>query len=122
MNGITTFDLSLINKHILSLDTLDSPWKIIAADANGSNSVSTIDIVEGRKILLALNNSFPALGSWRFFPALTNFPNPHDPFTGFPGGLPAEFLQFNGVQDNVSDANFKGVKVGDVNNNANPGG
>ena len=31
VNGITTFDLSLINKHVLGLDTLDSPWKILAA-------------------------------------------------------------------------------------------
>ena len=122
INGITTFDLALINKHVLSLDTLDTPWKIIAADANGSNAVSTIDIVEGRKILLSLNTAFPNLGSWRFFPALTNFQNPLNPFVGFPGGLPPEFLQFSGIQDNVTDANFKGVKVGDVNNNAKPGG
>ncbi len=122
VNGITTFDLSLINKHVLALDTLDSPWKIIAADANGGNSITVSDIVEGRKILLGLNTAFPAVSSWRFFPALTNFQNPYNPFTGFPGGLPPQFLQFNGIQDNVTDANFKGVKVGDVNNNAQPGG
>ena len=122
VNGITTFDLSLINKHVLSLDTLASPWSIIAADANGSNTVTTIDIVESRKILLGLNTAFPAVPSWRFFPGLTNFPNPYNPFTGFPGGTPPEFLQFNGIQDNVTDANFKGVKIGDVNNNAKPGG
>ncbi len=122
INGITTFDLSLINKHVLSLENLDSPWKIIAADANGSNTVTTIDIVEGRKILLGLNTAFPNVGSWRFFPALTNFPNPNNPFTGFPGGPPPEFLTLNGLQDNVPDANFKGVKIGDVNDNAKPGG
>ncbi|MBK8921142.1 MAG: carboxypeptidase regulatory-like domain-containing protein [Saprospirales bacterium] len=122
VNGVTTFDLSLINKHVLGLDTLDSPWKILAADANASNSVSTVDVVEGRKVLLGLNTAFPANGSWRFFPAPTNFPNPGNPFTGFPGGLPGSALQYNSLQDNVTDANFQGVKVGDVNNNANSGG
>ncbi len=122
VNGISTFDFVLINKHVLGLDTLDSPWKIIAADANGSNSVSTIDIVEGRKVLLGLNNGFPNVSAWRFFPALTNFPNPANPFTGFPGGPPASFLQFTGIQDNVTDADFTGVKIGDVNNNALSGG
>lgn len=119
VNGITTFDLSIVNKHVLGLDLLDSPWKILAADANGSNSVSTIDIVEGRKVLLGLNNTFPAVGSWRFFPASTTFVNPGDPFSG---GAPAETLQFSNLQQNVTDAHFKGVKIGDVNNNAQAGG
>lgn len=122
VNGLSTFDLSLINKHVLGLDTLDSPWKILAADTNKSNSVSTIDIVEGRKVLLGLNPAFPANDAWRFFPALTNFPNPINPFTGFPGGPPAEFLKFDSLQQNVLDANFKGIKVGDANNNAQAGG
>lgn len=119
VNGITTFDLSLVNKHVLGLDKLDSPWKILAADANGSNGVSTIDIVEGRKVLLGLNPAFPAVGSWRFFPASTTFANPDDPFSG---GTPPEILQFSNLQQNVTNADFKGLKVGDVNNNAQAGG
>jgi len=119
VNGVTTFDLTIINKHVLGLESLDSPWKIIAADANGSNSVTTIDIVEGRKVILGLNTQFPAVPSWRFFPANAVFTDPTNPFSG---GLPAGALQYNNLQQNVTDANFKGVKVGDVNNNANSGG
>ncbi|MBK9338245.1 MAG: hypothetical protein IPM98_17515 [Lewinellaceae bacterium] len=119
LNGVTTFDLTLINKYVLGLEPLDSPWKIIAADANGSKSVTTIDIVEGRKVILGLNPQFPAVPSWHFLPANTVFPNPANPFSG---GLPTGALQYNNLQQNVTDANFKGVKVGDVNNNANAGG
>ncbi len=119
VNGVTTFDLTIINKHVLGLEALNSPWKIIAADANGSKSVTTIDIVESRKIILGLNTQFPAVPSWYFLPANTVFADPNNPFSG---GLPAGALQYNNLQQNVTDANFKGVKVGDVNNNANSGG
>jgi len=119
VNGVTTFDLSIVNKHVLGLEPLDSPWKIVASDANGSNGVSTIDIVEGRKVVLGLNPAFPSVASWRFFPASTTFPNPADPYSG--GGL-SEFIQFSNLQQNVTNAGFKGVKIGDVNNNAQPGG
>ncbi|MCC6459209.1 MAG: hypothetical protein IT260_01985, partial [Saprospiraceae bacterium] len=122
VNGVSTIDLSVINKHVLGLELLDSPWKILAADANGSKSVTTIDIVEARKILLGLNTAFPSVASWRFFPTITTFPDPTNPFSGFPGGPPPEFLQFSNLLQNVTDANFKGVKIGDMNNNAKPGG
>src|SRR5690606_16217771 len=42
-NGVTTYDLVLISRHILGIQTLNSPYKVIAADANKSNSVTTLD-------------------------------------------------------------------------------
>ncbi len=119
LNGVTTFDLSQTNKHILGVEALDSPWKIVAADANGSNSVTTLDLLDARKVILSLSGQFPGVPSWRFFPATTVFANPAAPFAG---GLPAGLLQFTNLQQNITDADFIGVKVGDVNNNANPGG
>src|SRR5690606_7962713 len=38
LNGVTTFDLVLMQKHILNVQKLDSPYKIIAADVNKSSS------------------------------------------------------------------------------------
>ena len=119
LNGVSTFDLSVINKHVLGVESLDSPWKIIAADANGSNSVTTIDIVEGRKVILGINADFPAVPAWRFLPANTTFANPANPFSG---GLPAGNIQITNLQQNTTGVNFKGVKVADVNNNAQAGG
>ncbi len=119
LNGVTTFDLSQTNKHILGVEAFDSPWKIVAADANGSNSVTTLDLLDARKVILGLSGQFPGVPSWRFFPATIVFANPAAPFAG---GLPAGLLQFTNLQQNITDADFIGVKVGDVNNNANPGG
>ncbi|MCB0683863.1 MAG: hypothetical protein KDC32_23600, partial [Saprospiraceae bacterium] len=53
-NGVTTYDLVLITRHILGVDLLDSPYQIIAADANKSNTVSTLDMVDIRKVILQI--------------------------------------------------------------------
>ena len=51
-NGVSTFDLVLISKHILNVQLLNSAYKVIAADANNSGSVSTLDLVAIRKVVL----------------------------------------------------------------------
>ncbi|MDX1410043.1 MAG: hypothetical protein R3330_17960, partial [Saprospiraceae bacterium] len=107
LNGVSTFDLVLMHKHILGIDRLDSPYKIIAADINNSGSVSALDIVEARKLILGLYETFPDNESWRFVPADYNFSNPDQPF-GFP-----EQLELDLTGDVQAD--FVGVKVGDVN-------
>ncbi|MBK8427676.1 MAG: hypothetical protein IPL27_17645 [Lewinellaceae bacterium] len=48
LNGVTTYDLVLVSKHILGLEPLNTPYKMIAADANRSGSITTFDIVEFR--------------------------------------------------------------------------
>jgi hypothetical protein len=117
LNGVTTFDLVLISKHILGLQPLDSPYKIIAADANGSNSVTTADLVAIRKLILQITDEFPNnTPSWRFLDKHFIFPNPLNPFTV---AIP-EVLNFNNLTADRLDADFIGIKVGDVNNSANP--
>jgi hypothetical protein len=54
LNGVTTYDLVLMSKHILGIEPLGSPYKMIAADANKSNSITTFDIVELRKLILGI--------------------------------------------------------------------
>lgn len=82
LNGVTTFDLVQISKHILGLELLTNPFQIIAADANNSGSVTTFDISTIRKIILGIEPNFPANRSWRYIPKL---------FLGDPGFN----LQFN---------------------------
>jgi hypothetical protein len=97
------------------LESLNSPWKIIAADINQSSSVTTFDIVETRKLILGITTDFPANTSWRFFPAFANFNNPSNPFMG---GLPPDNISIVNLQAPYQNANFKGLKVGDTNNSA----
>jgi hypothetical protein len=116
LNGVSTYDLVLISKHILGLLTLDSPYKIIAADANNSNSVTTFDIVELRKLILGIYSDLPTNTSWRFVDKTFVFPNPKNPFqTPYP-----EKRLISGLSSDSLSADFVSVKVGDVNNSAIP--
>jgi hypothetical protein len=117
LNGVTTFDLVLISRHILGITPLDSPYKIIAADANKSNSVTTADMVAIRKLILQITDSFPNNRSWRFIDKNYVFPDPKNPFA-YP--IP-EVLNFNNLNYDVLKADFIGVKVGDVNGSVDPG-
>lgn len=115
MNGVTTFDMVIITKHILGEQLLDSPYKIIAADVNHSDNITTFDLVELRKIILQVNSSFPNNNSWRFVASDYEFPNPQNPWEeNFP-----EVIGFNNIDADQLEANFVGVKIGDVNNSAN---
>ncbi|RMF25605.1 MAG: hypothetical protein D6765_10210, partial [Bacteroidetes bacterium] len=60
LNGVTTFDMVLITKHILNVQPLDSPYKIIAADINASGRVTTFDLVLLRRLILFLDANFPS--------------------------------------------------------------
>jgi uncharacterized delta-60 repeat protein len=80
LNGVSTYDLVLISRHIIGLGTFASPYQLIAADANRSGSVTTFDIVEIRKLILGIYQNFPNNTSWRFIRKEYNFPNPANPF------------------------------------------
>ncbi len=116
LNGVTTFDLVLISKHILNIQLLDSPYKIIAADANRSNSVTTFDLVKLRRLILSIDTELAENTSWRFVDMDFAFPNAANPFqTTFP-----EVISLNDLSSNEVAADFIGVKVGDVNGSAIP--
>ncbi len=114
LNGVSTFDLVLINKHILGIETFDSPYKIIAADANNSKSVTTFDIAEIRKLILGIYTELPQNESWRFVDAAYSFPNPDNPFVpAFPESKSVADVQFSQI-----DEDFISMKIGDVNGSA----
>lgn len=114
LNGVSTFDLVLISKHILGVEMLNSPYKIIAADANKSGSVTTFDLVEIRKLILFITTEFPNNTSWRFVPKDYVFADPMNPFEPvFP-----EVININNLSVDELNADFVAIKVGDVNGNA----
>ncbi|MFN8303105.1 MAG: hypothetical protein U0U46_11470 [Saprospiraceae bacterium] len=112
MNGVSTFDLVLISKHILGTDPLNSPYKIIAADANKSNSVTTFDIVELRKLILGIYTELPNNTSWRFIDKNFVFSDPSNPFASVPF---AENISLGDAQASQMDDDFTGIKIGDLN-------
>lgn len=110
--GVTTYDLVLVSKHILSIEPFTSVYQAVAADVNKSNSVTTFDIVETRKLILGIYDQFPHVPAWRFSRPVAN---------------PSQVANFSALVDTyqitlhnlVDDAvlhnfDFIGIKYGDV--------
>ncbi len=114
LNGVTTYDLVILQKHILGIAQLPSPYQIIAADINHSNGITAFDLVELRRVILHIYDTFPDNTSWRFIRSDYLFPNPMNPFQEtFP-----EAYDIADIPTGVMEANFTAVKVGDLNGNA----
>ena len=112
-NGVSTIDIVLIQRHILGISALDSPYKMIAADVNNSESISGIDLITIRKLILGVYDEFPQVGSWTFIDEDHQFA-----FMDNPWMTPFNETYEISSLDNDMDVNFVGVKMGDVNNSA----
>ena len=112
-NGVSTFDMVLIQKHILGMQSLDSPYKVIAADVNSSKSVSTLDLIHLRKLILGIDARFANSPSWRFIPKGHVFSNALNPWAS---PLPEAVSISRLAGDTL--ASFIAIKVGDVNSSA----
>ena len=113
LNGVSTLDLVLIQKHILGAEPLNSPYKMIAADVDGNNAVTAIDLLELRKLILGIYEKLPNIESWKFVPKSYTFTDPASPW-GYPVEESIQDLQSDMVKD------FVGIKMGDVNNTTIP--
>jgi hypothetical protein len=113
LNGVNTMDLILIKEHLLGTTPLNSPYKLISADANKSGSVTLFDVKEIRNLILGVYQHLPANSSWRFINKGQIFTNPFNPF--------ADVLDENSSLDSIFHPfDFIGIKIGDVDLTAIP--
>ena len=115
LNGISTLDLILIQRHVLGLDYLDSPYKLLAADVDNSGDITARDMIELRRLILGVYQNFPENTSWRFVDAAHQFTDEYNPWNGI---IPEDYIIQNLSSDMSID--FIGVKTGDVNNSVVP--
>jgi hypothetical protein len=99
-NGLNALDLLAIQKHLLVKDTFDFAWQHIAADATNNHEITVGDILVLLKLLLGKIQILPTSPSWRFDP-------PQVVLDSLPPGDPAEIQ-------------IMAIKIGDLNNTANP--
>ncbi len=109
--GVNTIDLIRIQRHILGIDRLDSPYKLIAADINNDQKVNGLDLVELRKMVLGTYTEFPDNDSWRFVRSDFVFDDSSNPWLN---QMPEEYF-IPELVDNMA-IDFIGVKIGDVDN------
>lgn len=115
-NGIGVVDILLISRHILGVQSLDSPLKILAADVDGTKSLNIVDLIKIRKVILGIDTVFAEVPSWKFLPEGFIFSDPLNPWDDF---LPTIF-HLPTFNDDVLDFNFTAYKMGDVDLSANP--
>ena len=115
LNGVSTFDLLMISRHILGISPVDGPYKRIAADVNQSGSITTLDMIQLRKMILGVQIGFSNNTSWRFVEADYVFANPLEPWDeAFP-----ELVNLNDLPaTGINGLDFVAVKVGDVTGDA----
>jgi len=112
LNGVSTLDLVKIQRHILGLEDLDSPYKLIAADINADNKIKASDLSQLRKLILGVITDLPTNDSWRFVDAdqaLTLDLDLEDVNYA---------IELTNVTNDLMSNDMVGVKIGDVTNNA----
>lgn len=104
LNGNSTFDLVIITKHLLGTQELPTPYQVIAADIDESGSISVLDLLYLRALILAILEDYPGQ-NWLFFR---------------PGDTAAS-TDFDFVlSSDLTDFDLITIKKGDVNGSAIP--
>jgi Dockerin type I domain len=111
LNGVTTYDIAMISKYLLGLEPAKSPYQLIAMDVDRSGEIDASDMILVRNLILRKSTTFPNNTAWRFIPKSYVFKNPENPFAeDFP-----EVLSISNPSQNVENADFVAVKIGDGN-------
>ncbi len=101
LNGISTLDLVMIQRHILGMQPMQSELMRIAADVNGDKYISVYDMVLLRKLILGISSTLPE--SWRIRNKID---------------LSQHAIQIVNLSEDVNNADFVLIKVGDINGNS----
>jgi len=108
INGVSTLDLVLMQKHILGIKKLKNPYLLIAADVNNSHTITSSDILELRKLILGVKSKFKKNKSWRIIPEEYEFED-----NDYPYDFEEKAFIDSLKEDQVK--NFIAVKIGDIN-------
>jgi hypothetical protein len=112
LNGVSTLDLVMIQRHVLGISKLANPFDVIASDINNDTKVTASDLVELRKLILGIYSELPKNQSWRFVNGAAPFTDASNPFPF------NEAITINNLSHDVANQDFIAVKIGDVNGSA----
>ncbi len=115
LNGVSTFDILIIQRHILGLAPMDDPYKLIAANINDDERISGADMINLRRAILGVDNEFRNNTSWRFVDAKEVLQEGQVP-SGY-----AEEIELLVNNTSQLDQDFVAVKIGDVDDSVVPG-
>ncbi len=108
--NVNMFDLALLLKHLFGELPIDDPYQLIAADVNGSGTITVLDYIYWRQIMFGLEPLFGNYPSWKFIPADYEFPEGNPFIEPYP-----EVIQLNDLTADAYNMDFVAVKIGDLN-------
>ncbi len=111
-NGLTSLDLAILQRHILQTETLTSPYKLIAADVNLSQSITTADIRDIQDVVLGNTTRLAKGKHWTFIPKHFVF-DPAQPYA-------YDTVLVHEKMPAPTGHDFIAIKLGDVNDTWNP--
>lgn len=112
-SGVSTRDIILLQQHLMGINTFNTHWKMLQADVNQDQKVTSIDIVELRKLIVGIESKMLDFEPWKFFNKNLRF-NPLDygkTLNVQEGVLVSEMSQ-------SVRANLIGIKMGDIDQSA----
>ncbi|GIV32880.1 MAG: hypothetical protein KatS3mg031_0415 [Chitinophagales bacterium] len=115
MNGLSILDVALIKRHFAGKGFLNSPYKILAADVDGDDVVSSSDLPHITALLLGYEETLPGHRIWRFLPSGKIFSDSLHPFAE----ATDSFLVITSA-GTFTNQDFIAIKLGDVNQSWDP--
>ena len=119
LNGVTPQDILLMKRHINGITggSIIDPYTRIAADVNDDQTMSVIDIIETRRIILGDISSFTNNLAWRFVIGEQNLGTLDPSSVTVPDFF--ETKLFAPLTTASINENFVGIKIGDLNGTVN---
>lgn len=107
LNGVSTFDLVRISRHMLAVEPFQSLNQLLVSDIDGSRAISVVDLLYLRKLILGIVEELPLQRNWLFLEEGATIPN----------GEPINTFEYELSGANVTK-NFLILKFGDLNKTA----
>jgi len=114
-NGIDLLDLTLLQDHIITRTIITDPYKLLAADINQDGSIDILDLAELQDLIITRINVFTNNTSWVFIPT-----NDSLTATKVFNKTYQKIRTINTPATDQTNLDFYGVKIGDINQSANP--
>lgn len=114
LTGVSTLDLVIIQKHLLGILPLTSPYKLLAADADNNEAISANDLFQLRQLILGVQEELPSSEAWSFINDDYLFPNQENPWYQADVEDMYNIILRNLDTDEMHN-DFVAIKIGDVN-------
>jgi len=116
--GVSVSDIIKIRRLLAHIEPFDNIYKCIAADVNCDCRISVADVIKLRRYLAHIEDI--ECGNWRFIDAdyimeCDEYCTDFDDYCPFPESI---FVSISG--QNINDADFFGIRIGDVNDTWSP--